>query len=68
MSQQPKTTYFLSTPVLNAVLNYLGTRPHGEVEQLVTQLRKELAPQVPAATAPITATPEAATNETEKVA
>ena len=36
----------LSLPLVNAVLQYLGTRPYQEVFPLVQELQKQAAPQV----------------------
>ena len=41
----PKTLT-LSTDLLNAVLQYLGTRPFQEVAQLINGLQSEAGPQV----------------------
>ena len=39
----------LTVPLLNGVLQYLGTRPYGEVFQLVQAIQEQAAPQVKAA-------------------
>ena len=44
----PKTLT-LSTDLVNAVLQYLGTRPFQEVAQLINGLQSEAGPQVQAA-------------------
>ena len=44
----PKTL-ILSTDLINAVLQYLGTRPFQEVAQLINGLQSEAGPQVQAA-------------------
>jgi hypothetical protein len=36
----------LSLSLINAVLQYLGSRPYGEVFQLVQELQKQAIPQV----------------------
>ena len=36
----------LSLNLVNAVLTYLGTRPYGEVFQMVQAIQQEAAPQV----------------------
>ena len=41
----PKTLT-VSTELLNAVLQYLGTRPFQEVNQLIAGLQAEAGPQV----------------------
>lgn len=41
----PKTLTF-SLELVNALANYLGTRPHNEVDQLVQQVRIEVQPQL----------------------
>lgn len=45
----PKTLN-LSTDLVNAVLQYLGTRPFQEVAQLINGLQSEAGPQVKEAT------------------
>ena len=44
----------LSTNLVNAVLQYLGTRPFQEVAQLINGLQAEAGPQVQAAKEEIT--------------
>jgi hypothetical protein len=44
----PKTLT-LSTDLVNAVLQYLGTRPFQEVAQLINGIQSEAGPQVQAA-------------------
>lgn len=39
-------TIILSTDLVNAVLQYLGTRPFQEVAQLINGLQSEAGPQV----------------------
>jgi len=39
-------TLTLSTNLVNAVLQYLGTRPYQEVHQMITGLQTEAAPQI----------------------
>jgi hypothetical protein len=41
----PKT-FKLSTDLVNAVLQYLGTRPFQEVAQLINGIQSEAGPQV----------------------
>jgi len=41
----PKTIS-LSTELVNAVLQYLGTRPFQEVNQLINGIQSEASPQV----------------------
>ena len=36
----------LTTPLVNGILQYLGTRPYGEVFQLVQAIQEQAAPQV----------------------
>ena len=36
----------LKLSLINAVLNYLGTRPYGEVFQIVQEIQAQAAPQV----------------------
>lgn len=43
----------LSTNLVNAVLQYLGTKPFAEVSQLIQAIQSEAAPQVPPAEAPV---------------
>ena len=45
----------LTVPLLNGVLQYLGTRPYGEVFQLVQAIQEQAAPQVTAAEPPVEA-------------
>jgi len=42
----------LTLDLVNAVMNYLGTRPYGEVYQLIAEVQRQAAPQVPAETEP----------------
>ena len=37
----------LSLSLVNAVLQYLGTRPYGEVFQIVQEIQAQAIPQVP---------------------
>ena len=46
----------LSVELVNAVLNYLGSRPFVEVAGLITKIQEEAGPQIP---------PEAANEEAE---
>lgn len=46
----------LSVELVNAVLNYLGSRPFVEVAGLITKIQAEAGPQIP---------PEAANEEAE---
>lgn len=39
----------LTLPLINAVLQYLGTRPYGEVFQMVQAIQAQAASQVPVA-------------------
>lgn len=39
----------LTLPLVNAVLQYLSTRPYGDVFQLVQAIQAQASPQVPAA-------------------
>jgi hypothetical protein len=36
----------LTVPLVNGVLQYLGTRPYGEVFQLIQAIQEQAAPQV----------------------
>jgi hypothetical protein len=36
----------LTLPLINGILQYLGTRPYGEVFQLVQAIQAQAAPQV----------------------
>jgi hypothetical protein len=36
----------LKLSLINAVLNYLGTRPYGEVFQIVQEIQAQAAPQL----------------------
>lgn len=42
----------LSTNLVNAILQYLGTRPYADVFQLVEAIQKEAQAQAPAAEHP----------------
>ena len=42
-------TITLTLPLLNGVMQYLGTRPYSEVFQLVQAIQEQAAPQVKAA-------------------
>lgn len=37
----------MSLPLVNGILQYLGTRPYGEVFQLVNAIHGEVQPQIP---------------------
>jgi hypothetical protein len=37
----------LTLNLVNGILNYLGTRPYGEVFQLVQAIQEQAIPQVP---------------------
>ena len=37
----------LSLNLVNGILNYLGSKPFGEVNQLIQAIQQEAAPQVP---------------------
>ena len=37
----------LTLPLVNAVLQYLGTRPYAEVFPLVAEIQSQATPQVP---------------------
>lgn len=39
----------LTLPLLNGIMQYLGTRPYNEVFQLVAAIQEQAAPQVKAA-------------------
>jgi hypothetical protein len=39
-------TITLSLPLVNAVMQYLGTRPYGEVFQLMHAIQAQAVPQV----------------------
>lgn len=43
----PQTKIELTLGLINGILNYLGTRPYGEVFQIVQELQAQAAPQVP---------------------
>jgi hypothetical protein len=38
--------FYLSLSLINGVLQYLGSKPYGEVFQLVQEMQKQVAPQV----------------------
>jgi hypothetical protein len=40
----------LTIDLVNAIISYLGTRPYGEVYQLIAEVQRQAAPQVPAET------------------
>jgi hypothetical protein len=42
----------LSLSLINSVLNYLGSRPYGEVFQLVAALHEQAVPQIKVPLAP----------------
>jgi hypothetical protein len=42
-------TITLTLPLLNGVMQYLGTRPYSEVFQLVQAIQEQAGPQVKAA-------------------
>ena len=44
----------LSLSLINAVLQYLGSRPYGEVFQLVNAIHEQATPQIQVPTAPAT--------------
>lgn len=50
MSQQAqnvtKQTLVLSLELVNGLANYLGTRPHNDVDNLIMRLRQEVGPQL----------------------
>jgi hypothetical protein len=46
-------TITLTLPLLNGVMQYLGTRPYSEVFQLVQAIQEQAAPQVKAAEPPV---------------
>lgn len=37
----------VSLPLINGILGYLGSRPYGEVFQLVNAIHGEVQPQIP---------------------
>lgn len=37
----------ISLPLVNGILQYLGTRPYGEVFQIVNAIHGEVQPQIP---------------------
>lgn len=37
----------VSLPLINGILGYLGTRPYGEVFQLISAIQTEVQPQIP---------------------
>lgn len=37
----------VSLPLINGILQYLGTKPYGEVFQLVNAIHGEVQPQIP---------------------
>lgn len=55
MNEQTPIT--LTLPLVNAILQYLGTRPYQEVFPLVAEIQAQATPQVPV--------PEAAQGETD---
>lgn len=43
----PETKIELTLGLVNGVLQYLGTRPYGEVFQIVQEIQTQAGPQVP---------------------
>jgi len=43
----PQTKIELTLGLVNGVLQYLGTRPYGEVFQIVQEIQAQAIPQVP---------------------
>ena len=52
-----KTEIKLTLPLVNAILQYLGSRPYTEVYPLVAEIQAQATPQVPV--------PEVAQGETQ---
>ena len=46
MTQKTVEALTLSTPLVNALLNYLASRPFAEVEGLINGIREQVAPQL----------------------
>jgi hypothetical protein len=40
----------LTLDLVNALMNYIGTRPYAEVHQLIAEVQRQAAPQVPVET------------------
>ena len=41
------TKISLTLPLVNGILRYLGTRPYGEVFQIVQEIQAQAIPQIP---------------------
>lgn len=44
---KPETPITLTLGLVNGILQYLGTRPYGEVFQIVQEIQAQAIPQVP---------------------
>lgn len=44
---KPDTPITLTLGLVNGILQYLGTRPYGEVFQIVQEIQAQAIPQVP---------------------
>ncbi len=60
---KPIENLTLSTPLVNALLNYLSSRPFAEVEGLINGIREQAAPQLREPVPVETAHPETPTKE-----
>jgi hypothetical protein len=47
MNPTPDTPINLTLGLVNAILQYLGTRPYAEVFPLVAEIQSQATPQVP---------------------
>lgn len=43
----PETKIELTLGLVNGILGYLGTRPYGEVFQIVQEIQAQAIPQIP---------------------
>lgn len=44
---KPETQITVTLGLINGLLGYLGTRPYGEVFQLIQEMQAQVLPQVP---------------------
>lgn len=44
---KPETPITLTLGLINGIMQYLGTRPYGEVFQIVQEIQAQAVPQIP---------------------